>query len=44
MRTTSEEQHNLLDSDFGFDGGDSNSDFGFDASAMLSDDEEGEHS
>ena len=40
MRTTSEEQHNMLDSDFGFDGGNSDSDFGFDASALLSDDEE----
>ena len=44
MGTTSEEQHNMLDSDFGFDGGDSDSGFGFDASATLSDDEEGEHS
>ena len=33
----------MLDSAFGFDGGDSNSDFGFDVCAMLSDDEEGEH-
>ena len=40
MRTTSEEQHNMLDSDFGFDGGESDSDFAFDESASLSDDEE----
>ena len=40
MRTTSEEQHNMSDSDFGFDGGDSDLDFGFDASASSSDDEE----
>ena len=40
MRTTSEEQHNMSDSDFGFDGGESDSDFGFDESASSSDDEE----
>ena len=40
MTATSEEQHKMLDSDFGLDGGDSDSDFGFDASASLSDDEE----
>ena len=27
MRTTSEEQHNMSNSDFGFDGGESDSDF-----------------
>ena len=40
MRTTSEEQHNMSDSDFGFDGGESDFDFGFDESASSSDDEE----
>ena len=30
----------MLDSDFGFDGGESDSDFGFDESASSSDDEE----
>ena len=40
MRTTSEEQHNMSDSDFRFDGGESDSDFGFDESALSSDDEE----
>ena len=30
----------MLDSDFRFDGGDSDSNFGFDPSASLSDDEE----
>ena len=39
MRTTSEEQHNMSDSDFGFDCGESDLDFGFDESASLSDDE-----
>ena len=40
MRKTSEEHHNMLDSDFGFDGGESDLDFGFDESASSSDDEE----
>ena len=40
MRTTSEEQHNMSDSDFRFDGGESDSDFGFDESASSSDNEE----
>ena len=40
MRTTSEEQHNMLDSDFGFVGGESDSNFGFNVSASSSDDEE----
>ena len=40
MRTTSEEQHNMSDSDFRFDGGESDSDFGFGESASSSDDEE----
>ena len=40
MTATSEEQCKMLDSDFGFDRGDSDSDFGFDASATSSDDEE----
>ena len=40
MRTTSEEQHNMSDSEFRFDGGESDSDFGFDESASLSDDDE----
>ena len=40
MRTTSEEQHNMSDSDFRFDGGESDLDFGFDESASSSDDEE----
>ena len=40
MRTTLEEQHNMSDSDFGFDGGESDFDFGFDESALSSDDEE----
>ena len=42
MTTTKQEQYKMLDSDFGFHGGDSDSDFGFDAgySASLSDDEE----
>ena len=40
MRTTTEEQHNMSDSDFRFDGGESDSDFGFDESASSSDDEE----
>ena len=30
----------MLDSDYGFDGGESDSDFGFDESASSSDDEE----
>ena len=40
MTATTEEQYEMSDSDFGFDGGDSDSDFGFDASASSSDDEE----
>ena len=40
MRTTSEEQHNMSDSEFRFDGRESDSDFGFDESASLSDDDE----
>ena len=40
MRTTSEEQHNMSDSEFRFDGGESDSDFGFDESPLSSDDEE----
>ena len=42
MRTTHQahQEHNMLDSDFGFDGGESDVDFGFDESASSSDDEE----
>ena len=42
MTTTKQEQYKMMDSDFGFDGGDSDSDFGFDAgdSASLSNDDE----
>ena len=42
MRTTHQahQEHNMSDSDFGFDGGESDSDFGFDESASSSDDEE----
>ena len=34
------QDHNMSDSDFGFDGGQSDSDFGFNGSSSLSDDEE----
>ena len=37
MRAISEEQHNMSDSDFWFDGGESDLDFGFDESASSSD-------
>ena len=42
MRTTHQahQEHNMLDSDFGFDGGESDSDFGFDESSSSSDDEQ----
>ena len=40
MTATTEEQYKMSDSDFRFDGGDSDLDFAFDASASLSDDEE----
>ena len=41
MRTTLEEQHdNMSDSDFEFDGGESDLDFCFDESASSSEDEE----
>ena len=42
MRTTHQahQEHNMSDSDFGFDGGESDSDFGFDECSSSSDDEE----
>ena len=40
MTATKQEEYEMSDSDFGFDGGDSDLDFGFDASASSSDDEE----
>ena len=42
MRTIHQahQDHNMSDSDFGFDGGQSDSDFGFDGSSSSSDDEE----
>ena len=42
MRTTHQahQEHNMSDSDFGFDGGESDLDFGFEESSSSSDDEE----
>ena len=42
MRTTHQahQEHNMSDSDFRFDGGESDLDFGFDESASSSNDEE----
>ena len=41
MRTTHQahQEHNMSDSDFGFDGGESDSDFGFDESSSSSNEE-----
>ena len=39
MTATTEEQYKMSDSDFRFDGGDSDLDLGFDGSASSSDDE-----